>query len=592
MLPENAIEVKNISKKFKVYYDKGTTLKEKVLFEKRRKYENRVVLEDISFQVKKGEAIGLVGHNGCGKSTTLKLLTRIMYPDSGSIEIKGRVSSLIELGAGFHPDMTGRENIYINAAIFGLTRKEIDSRLQDIIDFSELHEFIDNPVRTYSSGMYMRLAFSVAINVDADVLLIDEILGVGDANFQAKCFNKLKEIKARGTTIVIVSHSLNQIEQICERSLWIHNGRIREEGVPKDVHEKYLDFILGRSSVSLEKVNVIKKENYMKFETYDHIISLGYSCQVAEQMRRLGLSTASFPFDWLFTRKIDKLIQVLENDFSGWLMEENLIEEPSETNHLRVIDLKYGAEHQHIFPKGATIKESYAQVKRIVDRRVARLLSLRGKKLLFIRVCDDLNGIEQLEHVLRNKFGENVHLLVLIQTQNIDIQRIKTDLQHTDIYEIYRETNEMCDKDAWKGYNPHYDVIFQKIKVNTFYVYLQNEEFFYDFGRCEVERSGMKFRWTKESSKIDLRKFIGCNCKIRVATPVPMRAFIYDANRNLINAMNITEWEKFEFHVTYETRFLIIEPEFMWTPREKFGYNDDRKLGVRLEEIQLERIEK
>ena len=237
MLDENnAIEVRHVTKSFKVYFDKGTELKEKMLFWKRNKYENRKVLDDISFSVKKGEAIGLVGKNGCGKSTTLKMLTKIIYPNQGEIEMKGRVSSLIELGAGFHPDMTGRENIYTNAAIFGLTKKEIDARLEDIIRFSELEEFIDNPVRTYSSGMYTRLAFSVAINVDADILLIDEILAVGDANFQAKCFNKLREIKAEGTTIVIVSHSLGQIEQICDRSIWIKEGHIQMEGNPKDVH--------------------------------------------------------------------------------------------------------------------------------------------------------------------------------------------------------------------------------------------------------------------------------------------------------------------------------------------------------------------
>ena len=147
---------------------------------------------------------------------------------------------MIELGAGFHPDMSGRENIYTNASIFGLTKKEIDARLQTIIDFSELEEFIDNPVRTYSSGMYMRLAFSVAIHVNADILLIDEILGVGDVNFQQKCFQRLQEIKAAGTTIVIVSHAMEQIEQICDRSIWIDNGKIREEGIPKYVHEHYL----------------------------------------------------------------------------------------------------------------------------------------------------------------------------------------------------------------------------------------------------------------------------------------------------------------------------------------------------------------
>ena len=250
---DNAIEVKNITKDFKVYYDKGSELKEKMLFWKRNRYEKRHVLNGISFNVKRGEAIGLVGKNGCGKSTTLKMLTKIIYPDSGTIEMRGRVSSLIELGAGFHPDMSGRENIYTNASIFGLTKKEIDARLDDIIAFSELEDFIDNPVRTYSSGMYMRLAFAVAINVDADILLIDEILAVGDANYQAKCFNKLREIKAEGTTIVIVSHSLGQIEQICDRSIWIKNGLIEAEGTPKDVNLKYLDYMNQERMEQAEK---------------------------------------------------------------------------------------------------------------------------------------------------------------------------------------------------------------------------------------------------------------------------------------------------------------------------------------------------
>ena len=242
---ENAIEVRNVTKSFKVYLDKGLTLKERVIFRNRRKYENRQVLDDISFEVKKGEAVGLIGHNGCGKSTTLKLLTRIMYPDSGSIRMKGRVSSLIELGAGFHPDMSGRENIYINASIFGLTKKEIDRRLDDIIAFSELERYIENPVRTYSSGMYMRLAFAVAINVDADILLVDEILAVGDMTFQTKCFNKMREIKEHGTTIVIVSHSLDQIEQICDRTIWINDGKIAMDGRSKDVHLEYMKFMNG-----------------------------------------------------------------------------------------------------------------------------------------------------------------------------------------------------------------------------------------------------------------------------------------------------------------------------------------------------------
>lgn len=241
MNPENAIEVRDLRKSFKVYFDKGYMLKERLIFAKRNRYEVRWVLNGISFDVKKGEVIGLIGKNGCGKSTTLKLLNRIIYPNDGSIKTNGKVSSLIELGAGFHEDMTGRENIYINASIFGLTRKEISKRLDDIIRFSELEEFIDNPVRTYSSGMYMRLAFSVAINVDADILLIDEILAVGDVGFQEKCFQKLRDVKRNGTTIVIVSHSLNQIEKICDRAIWIENGLIKEDGAPHEICKKYLE---------------------------------------------------------------------------------------------------------------------------------------------------------------------------------------------------------------------------------------------------------------------------------------------------------------------------------------------------------------
>lgn len=235
-----AICVKNVSKSFRVYSDRALSLKDRLLFWNRNNYTIHDVLDGLSFEVARGEAVGLIGHNGCGKSTTLKMLTRIMYPDSGTITVDGRVSALIELGAGFHPDMSGRENIYTNAAIFGLSRREIDERLEDIIAFSELGGFIDSPVRTYSSGMYMRLAFSVAINVDADILFVDEILAVGDAAFQAKCISKLKKIKAAGTTIVIVSHDLKQIENLCDRSIWIKDGRVAMEGDPETVHAAYL----------------------------------------------------------------------------------------------------------------------------------------------------------------------------------------------------------------------------------------------------------------------------------------------------------------------------------------------------------------
>lgn len=249
-MSEYAIEVNNVSKKFKIYFDKGYSLRDKLLFWKRNRYEELKVLQNVSFSIKKGEAVGLIGHNGCGKSTTLKMLTRIMYPDSGKITMNGRVSSLLELGAGFHPDMSGLENIYINASIFGLSKKEINKRLKDIIEFAEIGDFLNNPVRTYSSGMYARLAFAVAINVDADILLIDEVLAVGDAKFRDKCLKKLKEIKEQGTTIVLVSHSLGQIESFCNRTIWLHNGQICKDGTPKEVHKEYLDFMNGKPITS------------------------------------------------------------------------------------------------------------------------------------------------------------------------------------------------------------------------------------------------------------------------------------------------------------------------------------------------------
>ena len=263
MTKDVVINVKDVKKSFKIYSDKGHTLKERLLFFKQRNsYTRHEVLKGVTLEIKKGEVVGLVGHNGCGKSTLLKLMTKIIYPDKGKIEINGKISSLLELGAGFHPDMTGRENIYTNASIFGLTKKEIDARLDDIINFSELEEFIDSPVRTYSSGMYMRLAFSVAINVDADILLIDEILAVGDARFQAKCFNKMLELKKREITIVIVSHDLGSIERLCNRAIWIENGKIKDEGIPHDIVAEYLDDIMSKDES--KKIKVQSNENNQK----------------------------------------------------------------------------------------------------------------------------------------------------------------------------------------------------------------------------------------------------------------------------------------------------------------------------------------
>ncbi len=236
----NAIIVKNVSKRFKLVYDKPFTLKERLVFWNKTKTSYHEVLKNININIKKGETVALIGVNGSGKSTLLKLMTKIIYPTEGTIITNGKLTSLLELGAGFHPDFTGRENIYFNASIFGLTAAEIDNRVQEIIDFSELGEFIESPVRTYSSGMYMRLAFAVAINVDAEILLIDEILAVGDKHFQDKCYKKLEELKNSDKTIVIVSHNLESIQNLCNRGIWIHEGKVKLDGKTKDVVNEYL----------------------------------------------------------------------------------------------------------------------------------------------------------------------------------------------------------------------------------------------------------------------------------------------------------------------------------------------------------------
>ena len=236
-----AIKVDHVYKSFNIYYDRANTLKERVLFWKRNKRrEKRKILKDINLEIKKGETVDLIGVNGSGKSTLLKLMTQIIFPNKGTIETHGKLTSLLELGAGFHPDFSGRENIYFNSSIFGLTKKEIDKRLDQIIEFSELQEFIDNPVRTYSSGMYMRLAFSVAINVDADILLIDEILSVGDQHFQEKCFKKMRELREEGKTMVFVTHSMESVRNLCDRAIWLYDGQVRMDGNTQEVIDEYL----------------------------------------------------------------------------------------------------------------------------------------------------------------------------------------------------------------------------------------------------------------------------------------------------------------------------------------------------------------
>lgn len=288
----NAIEVRNMSKYFKVEYDKANTLKDKLLHWNRHNVERHQVLNNINLNIRKGETVALIGTNGSGKSTLLKLMTKIIFPNTGEITTNGKLTSLLELGAGFHQDFTGRENIYFNASIFGLTRKDIEARIDDIIEFSELGTFIDNPVRTYSSGMYMRLAFSVAINVDADILLIDEILAVGDQHFQDKCYKKLEELKNSGKTIVIVTHSLDVVKKLCHRAIWIYKGEVRLDGDPVYVIDEYLDQVAKDHKEERKKAIESGKGKGRASITIDH----------PRDFSRIELSDDEIKFDgWAIT---------------------------------------------------------------------------------------------------------------------------------------------------------------------------------------------------------------------------------------------------------------------------------------------------
>lgn len=261
---DSAIRVKNIYKSFRVHLERNATLKESVLYTGRAKYREFVALHDISLDITRGSTVGLIGVNGSGKSTLLKIMSRILNPDRGSIEVNGRVSSLLELGAGFHPDFNGLENIFLNGALMGLTKREIRNQLEEIVAFSELGDFIQEPIRSYSSGMYMRLAFSVAVAVNPEILLIDEILAVGDAAFQTKCLNRLKDLQTRGCTIVIVAHDTDIIERFCDSAVWLDNSRVQLQGSPSECVRNYLEHSFrnaqgGRRTMNFDHINELQQ---------------------------------------------------------------------------------------------------------------------------------------------------------------------------------------------------------------------------------------------------------------------------------------------------------------------------------------------
>ena len=238
---ENAIVVKNVSKRFVIPHEKVSTLKGAFVnyFKKKKSNEIFDALKDVSFEVKKGEFFGIIGRNGSGKSTLLKILAGIYVPNKGSVKIHGRISPFLELGIGFNPELSGRDNIYLNGTVLGLTKKQIDEKFDSIVAFSELERFIDQKLKNYSSGMSVRLAFSVAIHANRDILLMDEVLAVGDINFQQKCLDEFMRYREQGKTIVLVSHDIKAIEKYCDRAVLIRDGKISIIGDTKEAVEEY-----------------------------------------------------------------------------------------------------------------------------------------------------------------------------------------------------------------------------------------------------------------------------------------------------------------------------------------------------------------
>ncbi|WP_420450872.1 ABC transporter ATP-binding protein [Ilumatobacter sp.] len=242
---EIALSVDDVSKTFRVHQERANSLKQFVATGGRNRYEEFYALRDVSLRVRVGEALGIIGHNGSGKSTLLKCMAQILRPNAGSITVNKRMAALLELGAGFHPELSGRDNVFLNAAILGMARREIEARFDEIVEFSGLEQFIDSPVKTYSSGMYVRLAFAVAINVDPELLLIDEILAVGDVTFQQRCMEKFVDLRNQNRTLVLVTHDTGNVRHFCDRAIWIDHGRVRAEGKPGDVIDEYTETMLG-----------------------------------------------------------------------------------------------------------------------------------------------------------------------------------------------------------------------------------------------------------------------------------------------------------------------------------------------------------
>ena len=247
-----AVGVEGVTKKFRLYHERGNNLKDRILQPKRSRYDDLWALDGIDFEVAEGETVGILGHNGSGKSTLLKCVCGVLRPTAGQVVVRGKLAGLLELGAGFQPELTGRDNIYLNGSMLGLSRKEVEQVFDEIVAFSELEQFIDNQVKFYSSGMYVRLGFAVAVSIQPDILVIDEVLAVGDERFQRKCLQRIREFKEQGRTIIVVTHSADQVKSICDRAVVLSHGKMIGIGTPGHAVQVFRESLLGEEALHQE----------------------------------------------------------------------------------------------------------------------------------------------------------------------------------------------------------------------------------------------------------------------------------------------------------------------------------------------------
>lgn len=374
-MSEIAIDVVDVWKSFRVYHERSHTLKERFLG-RSNKYEEFWALKDVSFQVTAGSTLGIVGPNGSGKSTTLKVLARILTPNRGHVRVNGSIASLLELGTGFHPDLTGRENVFLASSVLGRTEKETTAMYDGIVDFAGVEEFMDLPVKNYSSGMYARLAFAVSISVEPEVLLLDEVLAVGDEEFQMKCFERIAHFRQDGRTIVLVSHSLDTIRSMCREAIWIEKGDLRAYGSSDDVVSQYLGDVHVESGGQTHDPDATRWGNGAVQITAVRLIDA--AGRTTTSLR--GGEQASIEIDYESTRPVDELVvgfAVHRADSGVHVHGQNTLRSPLGA------DLPPGGTIRFDMEELALLKGPYQLTVAAHDRSTSTVYDWRDKEIAF-----------------------------------------------------------------------------------------------------------------------------------------------------------------------------------------------------------------